>query len=240
MLRRFSIVMVFALAPWAPLAAEVPAEAAEEAVDGVETPAEKKSLTPMEERSRAFVKALKFTSKGQMRALLFKMDRDLRITLEPVREGEALTAVDAHVLDVANGGKTYEGRLDLTPRGSLKTDVPQLINTANIVLVDPVIRAALVKGEGPVVTHGQIETAGAVRLVEFTHSIVGEPADDGSMQVETKTATDDGKVNLKTITTLAPDGLPWLAETTGTVKKGPVDVNVNLKLTRDMAGSTGD
>jgi hypothetical protein len=53
------------------------------------------------------------------------------------------------------------------------------------------------------------------------------------MQVETSTESADGKVRLTTTTTLAPDGLPWLAETKGKIAKGPLDLDVLLRLERE-------
>jgi len=187
---------------------------------------------PSEERSRAFTGPVHFHSKGTIKALLIKMDRDLRIAMEPVREGGRLTAVDTTVVDVAHGNKRYHGVLPLTARGTLMASEPHLINATNIWSITPEIREKLKAGGGPIRVPGRVDTDGELRGVMCTHRFAGLDA-DGLVQVETATESNDGELHFKTLITLAADGLPLHGVTTGTIKKGPVEVDVNVHLTRE-------
>jgi hypothetical protein len=186
-------------------------------------------------RAIALKSPVSFRSKGTIKALMMKFNRDLRYTLGSITREGRLVGVEATVVDVANGGKTTRGLLEIERDGRLHATAPGLINACNVLSIDPRTRARLLKEEGPVETRGQMESSGTVRDVTFSHRRVDEVAEDGSMRVETATTSDDGKVQLVTVTALAPDGLPWVAETSGTIAKGPVNLHVSLKLVRQDA-----
>jgi len=215
------------------LLAAAPQEASAPAPDESVAAEEQRSAPPVAQRANAFKQPVRFRSKGQAKALMFKFNRDLKILMSPVKKEGKFSAVAATVQDLAHGGKPVTGVLELTRSGTLRAHSPQLVNVSNIVAIDPVIRAELLKSEGPFTAKGQIETNGTVRIVDFSHRRVGDVADDGSMQVESTTTSLDGKVKMVTVSTLAPDGLPWLADTNGTIKKGPVNINVKIRLTRE-------
>ena len=213
----------------------VPAAAIEKELDTEAVPG------PLIERARAFSHPQKFHSTGKVEALLMKFPRDVSITLAAVKDGSELKAIQATVIDNLKE-KTATGELDLSEDGSVSTSEPTLMNCTNVMSISPAIRRKLLTAEGPFEATGKMEVAGTVRDVTFAHTRVGEPADDGSMKVETKTSSEDGKVDLTTTTILAPDGLPWKASTTGILKKGPVSLNVALELVRETkdASETGE
>ena len=197
------------------------------------------------ERLAAFQRGpLVFTSRGRVKALMMKFDRNVQYTFAPVQKGATAQSVEVTMIDRANGNKTTHGRLDVTKCGALRAHVTPLTNACNIGSIDPLTRAKLARTDEPVVTRSQIEVQGTIHAVEVTHTREGDVADDGSMRVKSVTESADGKVHTTTVTTLAPDGLPWLAETTGTIAKGPINLDVTLKLQRegveDAASTTGE
>lgn len=196
------------------------------------------ALAPAQaERLKAFAKGpLKFTSIGKVKAFMIKMDRNLEYTLEPVQSGDK-PAVAVTMIDHANGDKVVTGELDVTKNGALRAHDLPLTNACNIGSIDPTVRKQLLASSDPVTSKGQMEVNGNIQSIEATHTREGDVAPDGSMKVRSTTESADGKVHLTTITELAADGLPTLAETTGTIAKGPINLNVNLKLTREV-GST--
>ena len=211
----------------APVHAAMPDASASDATLGsVAMPA----ASPLEERSHAFTAPISFHSKGVIKAVMFRFDRELKIRMEPVREGEALKAVDTTVVDVAHGNKRYHGVLPVTARGTLSgAKEEHLVNATNIWNITPEIREKLKAGSGPITVAGRIDTEGTLRGVTLTHSL----ASAKPLKIQTKTDSNDGDVHFSTLTTMAEDGLPLKADTTGTVKKGPVDVDVTIHLTRE-------
>lgn len=191
------------------------------------------ALPPLEERSRAFSHAVHFRSRGTISAMVFTLKRDMKIAMVPVRAEGRLTALDTTVVDVAGGGKRWHAVLPLSPRGTVSTREPKLINATNILGIDPRLRGHLVAGRGPFRVQGQIEAEGALREVTITHQLASPPQGDGTVVIESITESEDGGINLETFSTIAPDGLPLHAETSGTVKKGPLDVGVAIHLTRE-------
>jgi hypothetical protein len=194
------------------------------------------------ERMAAFEHGtLSFTSTGRIKALMMKFDRNLHYVFKSIPPD---AAVEVTMVDRIHNNKETTGRLDITPTGALRTKVTELTNACNIGLIDTVTRAKLRKSDEPVVTRSKMEVDGAIKLIEATHTREGDVADDGSMRVKSETTSTDGKVHLTTVTTLAPDGLPWLAETSGTIAKGPISLDVKLKLQRDNTddptGATGE
>ena len=186
------------------------------------------------ERLAAFERGpITFTSKGRVKALMMKFDRNLHYTFKPIKKDGVTEAVEVTMIDRVDGNKVTCGRLDVTRNGTFRTHTMPLTNACNIGSIDPMTRRKLIKTDEPVVTRSQMEIQGAVHAIEATHTREGDVADDGSMRVKSVTESADGKVHLTTITTLAPDGLPWMAETTGTIAKGPINMDVNLKLTRE-------
>jgi len=194
-------------------------------------------LTPVDLRVRALAKPLKFHSKGFWKAVLVKFDRDFHITLSAVKKDDKLSGVAAHIVDHAHGDTVIKGVLDVTVNGALRSKRPELLSAANVGAIDPVLRQRLLRSSGPFKGKGQIEVQGEARIVDLVHRRIGEVADDDSMRIETTSTTLDGKSKLVTTVTLAPDGFPWLAETTGTIAKGPVNVEIYVKLTREGMGS---
>ena len=191
------------------------------------------------ERLSAFAKGpLRFSSIGRVKAFMIKFDRDLRYTMKPIAKDGHVEAVDVTMVDHANGNKVTHGRLDVTPSGALKAHSTTLTNACNIGLIDPITRAKLIKSDAPVDAHAQMELQGKILILEVTHTREGDVGEDGSMRVRSECQSTDGKVKTTTVTTLAPDGLPWLAETTGTIAKGPINLDVNIKLTREGVGET--
>lgn len=186
------------------------------------------------ERIQALSRPVSFTSTGHIRAWKVTLDRDLHYTFAPIREKGVIHAVTATIVDRAHGNKITKGRLEITQSGALRTRDPRFVNVSNVGSIDPATRAKLQKVKGPVETNGQIEISETVHAIHVVHRRVGEVADDGSMRIESQIVSTDEKVKVVTITTLAPDGLPWLAETTGTIAKGPVNLNVSLRLEREM------
>lgn len=200
------------------------------------------ALAPAQaERLKAFAKGpLKFTSIGKVKAFMIKMDRNLEYTLEPVQSGDK-PAVAVTMIDHANGDKVVTGELDVTKNGALRAHDLPLTNACNIGSIDPTVRRKLLASSEPVTSKGHMEVNGNLQAIEATHTREGDVASDGSMKVRSTTESADGKVHLTTITELAADGLPTLAETTGTIAKGPINLNVNLKLTREVGATvTGE
>lgn len=196
------------------------------------------ALAPAQrERLAAFTRGpLRFSSVGKIKAFLIKIDRNLHYTMKPLARNGQVLAVAVTMVDRANGDKVTEGRLDVARNGALRARTVALTNACNIGSIDPVTRHKLMQSDGPVASRGQMEISGSVQNIDVTHTREGEVTEDGSMTVKSETETADGKVHLTTITELAPDGLPTAAETTGTIAKGPIDLNVNLKLTREGEG----
>lgn len=220
------------------VAPEVPAAAPEAPIAQAEpeAPAAPALAPAQAERLKAFAKGpLKFTSVGKVKAFMIKMDRNLEYTLEPVQGSEKVAVT---MVDHANGDKVVKGELDVTKSGALRASDLPLTNACNIGSIDPVARKKLLAGDDAVVTKGQMEVSGNVVAIEATHRREGDVAADGSMKVRSESESADGKVKLVTITELAADGLPTLAETTGTIAKGPINLNVNLKLTREVEHSS--
>lgn len=192
-------------------------------------------LSPLEERSRAFPGTIRFRSRGTVTAVILKMKRDMKIELTPVRDEGRLTGLDTTVIDVAGGGKRWQAVLPMSARGTIKATEPKLVNASNILGIDPRIREHLKSGGKPLTVATQIETEGALRDVSITHRLAGPPQRDGTVVIESLTTSEDGGINLRTASTMAPDGLPLQAETSGTVRKGPINVDVAIKLTREVS-----
>ena len=188
---------------------------------------------PLAERSRALTTPIHFRSRGTITALFVKMNRDIKIAMAPVRTGNELTALDTTVLDLAGGNKRYHGVLPFSPEGTVHADAPKLVNATNILNLHPALREQLRTGAGPVEATGMIETDGVLRPVHITHALETASDQDGNIVLRSTTVSDDEAVHFTTMTTMAPDGLPLHAETTGTVAKGPIDVAVDIRLTRE-------
>lgn len=188
--------------------------------------------SPVEERAQAFPGTVSFRSRGTITALFVKMKRDMKIEMSPVRAGDALTAMDTTVTDIAGGGKQWRATLPMSKRGTLHATEPKLINATNILGIDPAMRERLKSGGKPITVNGQIETEGALKPVTITHSLASAK-DDGSCVIKSVTESEEHGIALETLSTMAPDGLPLHAETSGTVKKGPIDVGVEIRLTRE-------
>ena len=221
------------------LIAQVPARALDapsldDATDGVTVVARSaKRLSAVEERAQAFTGVRCYRSRGTITALFVKMKRDIKVRFEPVRRGDTLTAVDTTLTDVAGGGKQWHGVLPLSAHGTLTPSEPKLINATNILFIDPVIRERLKAGGKPITVAGQLEADGVRRSATVTHRLVGTPAADGSVVVESVTENEDAGIALTTLSTIGKDGLPLHAETSGTVRKGPINVGVEIQLTRE-------
>lgn len=183
------------------------------------------------ERLAAFANGpLSFASKGTVKAFMVKLDRSSTFTLSPVKENGVVVAVDA--ISKEGKDKEFSGRLEITNSGSFQTANKELTNVCNVGNIDPGTRLSLLNGIGPFSTAGQVEVSGNLHAVESKHSRQGEVAEDGSMVVLSETASKDGKVRLRTTTTLAPDGLPWESLTTGTIYKSLVSFRVHMKVQR--------
>lgn len=211
------------------------AEAADVAPSSPEAAGATDDTGARRERIQALSRPVSFTSTGHIKAWMVTIDRDLHYTFAPIRVNGVVHAVTATVVDRAHGDKTTKGRLEITQSGALRTRDPRFVNVCNVGSIDPATRAKLLKSEGPIETNGQIEISGTVHAIHVTHQRVGDVADDGSMRIESQIVSTDEKVKVVTVTTLAPDGLPWLAETKGTIAKGPVNLNVSLRLEREGA-----
>lgn len=188
--------------------------------------------SPVEERTQAFSGPISFRSRGTITALFVKMKRDMKIQMAPVHEGERLSAMDTTVTDIAGGGKQWRATLPLSKRGTLSATEPKLINATNILGIDPAMRERLKAGGKPITVNGQIETEGVLKPVTITHSLASAN-DDGTCVIESVTESEEHGIALRTLSTMAKDGLPEHAETSGTVKKGPIDVGVEIRLTRE-------
>lgn len=189
------------------------------------------------ERLSAFAKGnLVFTSVGQIKALVVKFERNLLYELAPILKNGEVNAVAITMVNRADGNAITRGRLDVTDRGTFHTRTPKLVNACNIGTIDPGCRAKLIAG-GTATTRGQMEISGTVHTITATHTRVGDVGKDRTMQVQSEAESADGSVHLSTATTLAADGLPLSAETTGTIAKGPLKLNVTLKLTREKTPS---
>lgn len=232
----------------APEATEKAADAApiegDEAAPAVASEAVAPKAAPLApaqaERLKAFARGpIKFTSIGKVKAFMIKVDRNLEYTMNAVKKDGQLKSVAVTMIDHANGDKVVKGNLDVTKSGALRTKSLPLTNACNVGIVDPTVRKSLLDAEGPVVSKSSMEVSGAVQPITVTHTREGDVAEDGSMKVKSETESADGKIHLTTITELASDGLPMGAETTGTIAKGPINLNVNLKLTREVDGATG-
>ena len=186
--------------------------------------------SPAEERSRALAAPITFHSKGVIKAVLLRFDRELKIRMEAVREGQTLKAVDTTVVDIVHGHKRFHGVLPVTARGTLSgASEEHLVNASNIWNITPEIREKLKAGSGPITVPGRVDLEGALKGVTLIHSLVSA----NPLKIETKTDSNDGDVHFTTVSTMAEDGLPLKADTTGTVKKGPLDVDVTIHLTRE-------
>lgn len=218
------------------LAADESAATADAVMGSVALPASKGgTLSPLAERDLAFADTVRFRSKGTVTAMFIKMKRDMKIEMSPVRVSEQLTAMDTTVTDVAGGGKQWKATLPMSARGTLKSTEPKLINATNILGIDPVIRERLKGGGKPITINGHVEIEGALKPVSITHRYIGRGKEAGTHVIESVTENEDAGIAFKTLSTMAPDGLPLHAETSGTVKKGPIDVAVAIQLTREAA-----
>lgn len=175
---------------------------------------------------------LRFRSKGTVQALVFTLEHHLDIQLEPVDRGQKRGAMRATVTDVAHGMRIRRGLLERADDGSLRAPQPELVNVPNIISLESLLPRLLSASPAPVVVPGKVEVQGDVRAVTFTHHHLRTAA-DGSLLVRTSTASADGKVSLVTLWTLAADGLPRSAQTSGTVKCGPVTARVAIRLDRE-------
>lgn len=184
------------------------------------------------ERLKAFHAPLEFTSKGLIKLPLVKLDRDLLYTFGPVKTDGAMPTVQVSIVDRAHGNKMTKEQVELTARGTLHTGDPALVNACNVAGYDPALLARLRASEKLIHGRGQMEVSGSIVPIEVTHHRTGEVADDGSMRVESVIESENGSAKLTSITILAPDGLPWVADTTGTVAKGPITIYVTMKLER--------
>lgn len=191
---------------------------------------------PAEARTRAFGAPLHFTSRGQVTALVVKLDRDFAYTFEPVRRESAVRAVSVTVVDHVHDDRESRGVVETSEAGTLPTTNVGLVNACSVTGLDPVTLERLKQSDGPVRKTGTGEISGSLVEIEVTHHRSGEVADDGSMRVESSIESQDGRVKLTTITIVAPDGLPWIADTAGTVKKGPISLPVKIQLRRILDG----
>lgn len=180
----------------------------------------------------ALTGGLRFRSKGTVQALVFTIDHHLAIQLEPVDHEQKRGAMRATVTDVAHGMRIRRGLLERALDGSLRAPGPELVNIPNIISLESLLPKLLSASPRPVVVDGEVEIQGDVRAVTFTHHHL-RTATDGSLIVRTSTASADGKVSLVTLWTLAADGLPRSAQTSGTVKCGPVTARVAIRLDRE-------
>lgn len=214
-------------------AATKPAVPCEPSVEAPAAPA----TDPRSTRAKVFANPIAFTSKGQIKAFLVKINRDLHYTFKPVLEGGKVTALNLTMVDRANDNKVTEGVVSIDANGTLVTDEITLTNACNLALIDPATQAKLRDAEGPFKTRGKMEIQGSILQLTLTHRRIGEVTADGSMTVESTSDSDCDRVHTKTVTQLAADGLPTSAETTGTIAKGPINLNVNLKLERQASVS---
>lgn len=192
------------------------------------------------ERLSAFAHGpLVFTSIGQVKALVVKFERNLVYEMRPILKNDEVNAVAITMTNRADGDAVTRGRLDVTERGTLRASTPKLINACNIGSIDPVARAKLLAGER-VTTRGQMEISGTVHAITAKHARRGPVGKDQTMQVESESESADGGVHLTTVTTLAPDGLPLSADTTGTIAKGPLKLNLTLELRRVKTPAPAD
>lgn len=173
-----------------------------------------------------------FRSVGEIKALMFSIERDRSIILTPMLQGGKLMSVKTRIVDHADDDKVIDGMMKVSPEGQVYSDEPEIVNACNILNITPAILRTLKQSPEPVVTQGATEVSGKVHPTRSQHTRLTEPNANGIVEIRSHTKDADGIIDLETMTVMGPDGLPIESKSHGTIKKGLLTLTADLKTVR--------
>lgn len=173
-----------------------------------------------------------FRSVGEIKALMFSIERDRSITLTPMLAGGKLMAVKTRIIDHADGDKVIDGMMKVSPDGQVYSEEPEIVNACNILNITPAILRTLKQSGEPVVTQGATEVSGKIHPTRSQHIRLTEPNANGVVEVRSLTKDQGGIIDMETHTVMGPDGLPIESKSKGTIKKGLLTLTADLKTIR--------
>jgi len=116
--------------------------------------------------------------------------------------------------------------------GRVVSDDPGMVNACSILGIHPPLLRALREGKGPITVAGSTEIWGSVYSSHVTHTVIGRDSPTGLLRIKSETVGPDDRFHLTTLTKMGKDGIPLESKTTGTIRKGFIDLQVDLKMVR--------
>jgi len=177
-------------------------------------------------------KPVTFRSSGTIKALMFNIRRDRSITLTPVVQDGKLVQIKTHIIDHAENNEVITGMMDVIEDGRAVSSDPKIVNACALLGLTPAIIKTLESGKGEVVVFGASEVSGNILKTRIVHSVVGRDSNSGALRIKSHARDKDGDFDMITVTQLGKDGLPWEARVHGTIKKGFMNLETQLKMVR--------